>query len=90
MDDKTLTEGAWRRGWRDTKTAWKSLPFVILDAVGCVVVGSVFAWYWGLGLFLFAMFCVLIRATASAPVRQRNEARRELLRHEGMLWIRAK
>ena len=90
MEDKTLTEGVWRRGWRDTKTTWKGLPFVILDAVVCVVVGSVFAWYWGLGLFLFAMFCVWVGATASAPVRQRNEARRELLRHEGILWIRGK
>lgn len=67
-------ESVWRRGWSDTKTAWKSLPFVILDAVVCVVVGSIWGWYWGLGLFVFAMLCVWIGATASAPVRQRNEA----------------
>ncbi len=72
--ERIPTESAWRRGWSDTKTAWKSLPFVILDAVVCVVVGSIFGWYWGLGLFVFAMFCVWIGATASAPVRQRNEA----------------
>jgi len=75
-------EGAWRRGWSDTKTAWKSLPFVILDAVACVVVGSVFEWYWGLGLFVFAMFCVWIGVTASAPVRQRNEAWSVLLKKQ--------
>ncbi len=69
-----LIESTWRRGWNDTKIAWKSLPFIILDAVVCVVVGSVFEWYWGLGLFVFAMLCVWIGVTASAPARQRNEA----------------
>ena len=75
-----LNESVWRRGWQDTKTAWKSLPFILLDAVVCVVVGAIFGWYWGLGLFVFAMFCVWIGATASAPVRQRNEAWSVLLK----------
>lgn len=39
------------------------------------MVGAVFGWYWGLGLFVFAMLCVWIGATTSAPIRQRNEAR---------------
>ena len=75
---KLLNESAWKRGWEDTKTAWKSLPFIVLDAVVCVVVGAVLGWYWGLGLFVFAMLCAWIGATASAPVRQRNEVRKEL------------
>lgn len=74
-----LNESAWRRGWQDTKTAWKSLPFILLDAVGCVVVASIFGVYWGLGLFVFAMLCAWVGATASAPVKQRNEARRLIL-----------
>jgi len=73
-----IDESAWRRGWNDTKTAWKSLLFIILDAVVCVLVGSIFEWYWGLGLFVFAMLCAWIGATASAPVRQRNEAREQV------------
>jgi hypothetical protein len=77
--DKPLDESAWRRGWEDTKKAWKSIPFIILDAVVCVVVGSVFEWYWGLGLFLFAMLCTWIGATASAPIKQRNENRASLI-----------
>ncbi len=39
------------------------------------MVGAVFGWYWGLGLFLFAMFCVFVGVMASAPYKQRNEAR---------------
>ena len=53
---------------------------VMLDALLCVVVGQIVGWYWGLGLFVFAMFCVWIGATASAPVRQRNEAWSVLLK----------
>ena len=75
MEEHPLNESAWRRGWKDTKAGWKSWPFVILDAVVCAVVGSVFEWYWGLGLFLFALFCVWVGATARAPIKQRNEAR---------------
>ena len=73
-----LNQSYWGRGWKDTKTAWKSLPFIILDTVVCVVVGARFGWYWGLGLFLFAMLCAWIGATASAPIKQRNEARNRI------------
>jgi hypothetical protein len=77
--DYPLEQSAWRRGWNDTKTAWKSLPFIILDSVVCAAIGSIFEWYWGLALFIVAMFCVWIGATASAPIRQRNEVRNVLL-----------
>lgn len=80
-----ITQSAWRRGWNGTKTAWKSLPFIILDTVVCVVIGAVFEWYWGLGLFIFAMLCAWIGATASAPVRQRNEARKHVKHLESEL-----
>jgi hypothetical protein len=73
-----LNQSAWRRGWNDTKAGWKSLPFVILDAVVCVVVGAIFGWYWGLALFVFAMLCFWMGTTVSAPVKQRNEARQML------------
>ena len=85
-----LDESVWRRGWNDAQTAWKSLPFILLDTVVCVVVGGIWGWYWGLGLFVFAMLCVWIVATVHAPVKQRDEARNELKRYEGLLWIRAK
>ena len=75
MGEYRLSESLWRRGWRDTWAGWKNPLFGILDAVVCVVVGSVFGWYWGLGLFTFAMFCVWVGATAKAPIAQRNEAR---------------
>lgn len=55
------------------------MPFVMLDAVVCVVVSVVFEWYWGVGLFVFAMLCVWIGATVSAPIKQRNQARTLLL-----------
>jgi len=49
-----------------------------LDAVVAVVIGGVFGWYWGLAIILFSMFCVWLGATASAPVKQRNEARQRI------------
>jgi len=70
-----LTQSAWRRGWNDTKTVWTSWQFFILDAVVAVVIGSVFQWYWGLGIVLFGMLCAWLAVTITAPVRQRNEAR---------------
>lgn len=75
-----LTESAWKRGWNDTKTIWTNWQFFVLDAVVAVVIGGVFRWYWGLAAVLFGMFCVWIGSTASAPVRQRNEARNMMLR----------
>jgi len=85
--ERPIKESAWKRGWHDTTTAWKSLPFVILDALGCVVIGAVFGWYWALGLFIFAMLCVWIGATASAPIKQRNEARAMLGKMENLRHI---
>lgn len=39
------------------------------------MIGSVFQWYWGLGIVLFGMICAWLAVTISAPIRQRNEAR---------------
>lgn len=76
MGEHPLDESLWRRGWRDTKVGWTSWQFVILDVVGGGVVGLVFEWGWGLGLILFGVFCVWVCATARAPIKQRDEARR--------------
>lgn len=73
-----LNQRAWRRGWNDTKTVWTSWQFYILDAVVAVVIGGLFEWYWGLAFILLSMFFVWLGATASAPIKQRNEARRLL------------
>ena len=70
-----LNQSAWRRGWNNTKTVWTSWQFFILDAVVGVVIGSVFQWYWGLGIIIFGMLCAWVAVTLSAPIRQRNEAR---------------
>ena len=42
------------------------------------MVGAIFEWYWGLALFLFAMFCVWIGVMFSTPYKQRNEARQRI------------
>ena len=73
-----INQSAWRRGWNDTRTVWTSWQFFFLDAVVGVVIGGVFEWYWGLVVVAFGMFCVWLGATVSAPVKQRNEARRIL------------
>lgn len=75
MSERPLNESIWKRGWDDTVSIWKSWPFIIFDPVVCVAVGAVFAWYWGLALFVFALFCAWLCATVAAPIRQRNEAR---------------
>ena len=72
--DYPLNQSVWRRGWNDTKKVWTSWPVVLLDGAVCVVVGAVFTWYWGLGLFIFTLFLIWVGATASAPVKQRNKA----------------
>ena len=73
-----LNQSAWRRGWNDTKAIWTSWQFYVLSAVVAVGAGGVFEWYWGLGVVLIGMLCAWIGATASAPIRQRNEARHAL------------
>jgi len=80
--EQPIDQSAWRRGWNDTKAVWKSLLFIILDAVVCVVIGGIFEWYWGLALFVFAMICAWMSVTLSAPYKQRNEARRRIKKLE--------
>lgn len=82
MGKRPLRESLWRRGWNDTKTIWTSWPFYILDAVVAAVIGGVFEWYWGLCIIIFGMFCVWLVTTVSAPVKQRNEARKRVIRLE--------
>ncbi len=77
--EHSFSQSAWRRGWSDTKAVWTSWPFYVLDAVVAVMIGGLFLWYWGLFVVLFGMFCVWLGATASAPVRQRNEAREKVI-----------
>lgn len=85
MEKHPLSESVWRRGWQDTKAVWKSWQFYVFDALGGVIVGGVFEWYWGLALVVFGMICVWMGATARAPVKQRNEARQKIKELEGEL-----
>ena len=73
--ERPLNESVWRRGCHDAKAVWTSTPFLLFDAVVCVVVGGVFGWGWGVALFAFAFICVWLGATVRAPIKQRNEAR---------------
>jgi len=75
MADHYLDESLWKRAWKDSKAGWKSLPLLLLQAIGSAAVGSVFMWYWGIVLFVSAMTCVGIAATIRASVAQRNDAR---------------
>lgn len=81
--EQPLDQSLWRRGWNDTKTIWMSWPFYIFNPVVAIVIGGLFEWYWTLCIILFGMFCVWLKATISAPIKQRNEVRnrvRELLK----------
>lgn len=75
MSERPINEGMWKRGWSDAVSIWKSWPFIILDAVVCVVLTAIFGWYWGLALIVFALLCAWLFAMANAPIKQRNEAR---------------
>ena len=76
-----LNQSVWRRGWSDTKYLWASWKFRIFELVvsGIAMYGltlrGVLEWPLNLVVIPFGMFCVLLVATASAPVKQRNEAR---------------
>lgn len=75
-DQIELSDSAWRRGWTDTKCDLADWRFWLAEVVGGGVLGLYyenalpgFAFVLGFALFLW------IWATASAPIRQRNEAR---------------
>lgn len=76
---QSRNESAWRRGWNDTKPVWTSWVFVVLNIVCCGLLVALIKWYWGIGLFVFAMFCIWVVKTISAPVKQRDECRALLL-----------
>jgi hypothetical protein len=76
--DYPINQSAWRRGWNDTKKVWTSWIFFVLDAVVAVVIGGVSEWYWGLVVVVFGMLCAWMVETASAPIKQRNEARKRI------------
>jgi hypothetical protein len=71
-----IDESAWRHGWSDTKKAWKTWKFYVFDLLAGGLIGGFFEWYWGLAVVGFGMLCVWMSATTSAPLRQRDEARK--------------
>lgn len=79
MEAFDINQTVWKRGWSDTKKIWTSWQFYILDAVVAAIIGGLLGWYWGLFLVLFGMLCVWLGATLSAPIRQRNEARKIII-----------
>ena len=96
-----LGESAWRRGWHDTKRGWKSWPFLLWEVVVSPVAGVVAGVFndpvigtvVGVALVLIGLVSVWAGATASAPFKQRNEARQlaykaRKQRDTLSLWIR--
>lgn len=73
-----IDESVWRRGWSDTKKAWKNWKFYVFNLLAGGLIGGFFEWYWGLAVVGFGVVCVWMAATGSAPIRQRNEVRKEL------------
>lgn len=66
-------ESVWSRGWNDAKAGWLDWRFVVLDAIGIPVI-AVLTDVWVPLTVAFASFILVwIGATASAPIRQRNE-----------------
>lgn len=74
---RPIDESAWRRGWNDTKAGLTDWRFALADYVGPPVIGIAFEPVWGIVAALTGLLVLWTAATASAPVRQRNEARSE-------------
>lgn len=91
-EDRTLSEGVWRRGWRDFKKAHGTIWFWLAEAVlGAVVIWGATPVIWenpSPAHYLIVTICYLVAiaivvwvgATTSAPIRQRNDAREEIAR----------
>jgi hypothetical protein len=76
-------ESAWCRGWSDTKKAWTSWQFLLLNLLGGGLVSGLSQfflqqWFWGVVVAIAGLLVVLVGATVSAPVKQRNEARKQV------------
>jgi len=73
-----LNESAWCRGWQATKSTWTDWRFLAFEAVMAPLLGFFVEWWWSIVLVAGGMLCIWIGATASAPVKQRNEARQRI------------
>ncbi len=79
-----FSESAWARGRRDCKRVFHDWRFLVIELVGSPVIGVLTSNAWVAVYFAVGILAaVWIGATASAPVRQRNEARREIMAHSG-------
>ncbi len=92
----SLSESACRRNWNDTKATWTNWPFVIVSGVVSIalfLIGLlVIAWYWGVGFAALAVLGVWAYEVISAPYKQRNEARKQIMivRNEDKSKIKGK
>lgn len=74
-------EGAWARGWADTKRGLADWRFWVAEVVGGGVVAMLVEHALAVVASVLGMaVCLWVGATASAPVRQRDEARGEVFR----------
>lgn len=81
MDDPAdvdITESAWRRGWNDSKRGWTKWYFVLADMIAVPSLAFFVSPGIAVGAAALSLFAVWVGATASAPLRQRNEARQAL------------
>ncbi len=77
-----ITETMWRRGWEDAKRGWTDWRFVVADMVALPLLAYFVSLPVALGMAALSLFAVWVGATASAPIRQRNEARLALANRE--------
>lgn len=85
-----LNENAWRRGWQDTAQRWKSVWFIILEAILAPLLGFFVEWWWSIVIVAGGMLSIWIGATARAPIKQRNEARLSLLANKPKIRLENK
>lgn len=79
----SFADSAWQRGWGDTKRGLGGWRFWVLEAIVSPIIGIVFNNAWlTLVVVVFGFLCLYIGATASAPIKQRNEARNQLYKLE--------
>ena len=70
-----MDESAWRRGWNDAKAGIVDWRFAVLGFAGSPILGVFTEPLWGGLSAIGGLLLMWIGATATAPLRQRDEAR---------------
>ena len=73
---KIISETVLERGWSDFKDRFASVPFWVAEIVGGGMLGILYDPYLAIAGILILAMAVIVAATVTAPLRQRDDARK--------------